>query len=79
MFFLCMEVLGKHIQQAVSKGQWRGISVARNNLKISHLFLANDLLLFGEVSVRQEKVIYEILQTFYVELGQKVNQSKFRL
>lgn len=47
--------------------------------KISHLFFADDLLLFGEASCTQAKVMHRILIEFCEESGQKVNIGKSKI
>lgn len=56
--------------------QWRACKIGKDKLKVSHLFFADDLLLFTEASSRQAKVTKEILQIFFGESGQKVNATK---
>lgn len=40
LFVLCIKILGHMIKKSVDKGDWKGT--------ISHLFFANDLLLFSD-------------------------------
>lgn len=79
LFILCMEVLAQRIQQAVQSKQWTAPLVGRRRVSISHRFLADDLLLFGQASVTQAKVMFGILHTFCGESGQKVNGAKSRI
>lgn len=46
---------------------------------ISHLFLADDLLLFGKASVDQLAVILSFLDSSCDSLGQKVSVEKSRM
>lgn len=50
LFVLCMEVLGQSIQQAVDQNVWQPVRLARQGPTLSHIFFADDLLLFGEAS-----------------------------
>ena len=52
------------------------MSIVRNDLFLSHLFLADDLILFAEASSDQMLVIKECLDTFYSRLGQRLNYKK---
>lgn len=53
--------------------------MSKGGPKVSHLFFADDLLLFGEATMQQTGVMYEILDTFYRESGEKVNSMKFKI
>lgn len=79
LFVLCMEVLGQRIQKAVATKHWKVPSIGRRRLPVSHLFFADDLLLFGEASVEQAHIMFDILQTFCGESGQKINGKKSRI
>ena len=46
LFLLCTEGLHGLIKQATSMGDIRGISICRNGPQLTHLFFANDCLLF---------------------------------
>ena len=46
LFLLCSEGLNGLIQQAVTEGNIQGVSLCKNGPKISHLFFADDSLLF---------------------------------
>ena len=45
------------------------MSIVRNDLFLSHLFFADDLIFFAEASSDQMLVIKECLDTFYSRLG----------
>lgn len=66
-----MEVLGYAIQGAVRDGKWKGAMAVRGAPKVSHLFFANDLLLFGEATVQQAANMEKILQDFCIATRQK--------
>lgn len=74
-----METLRHMIHKAVEEGTWKGIRPARGSKMISHLFFANDLILFGEASVQQASSIEKVLRVFYGFFGQKINTTKSKL
>ena len=79
LFILCIEYLGNLIEEKCSKGLWCPLKASRGNLKISHLFFSNDLILFGKVNDEICDVILEVLRTFCMESGQKISSEKSRI
>lgn len=55
LFILCMERLGHMISREVKKRKWKGLKLSAKGPILTHLFFADDLLLFGEASVEQLK------------------------
>lgn len=51
LFVLCMERLGHIIKNAYNEGTWTPIQFDKDGPKLSHIFFANDLVLFGESSI----------------------------
>lgn len=76
---LCMERLAHCIEDAVGRKDWRPIRLSKNGPPISHLFFADDLVLFAEASLSQVDIIGRCLDSFCVASGQKVNASKTRV
>ena len=51
LFLLCSKGLHRMIQRATERGEIQGVSICRNGPKLTHLFFANDSLLFcGETT-----------------------------
>ncbi|CAL1355245.1 unnamed protein product [Linum trigynum] len=50
LFTLCKEILSHVIQEAVVKGAWKTIKASPGGPSLSHLFFADDLILFAEAS-----------------------------
>ncbi|XP_061350094.1 uncharacterized protein LOC133295304 [Gastrolobium bilobum] len=79
LFVLCMERLAHLISQAVDHMRWKPVRIKRGAPQISHLFFADDLLLFAEASQEQVLIIQQALHIFCDSSGQKVNHSKTRV
>ena len=69
LFIMCMEYLGCLIEEKCSKDLWFPLKASRGNIKISHLFFADDLILFAKVTNEIGEVIPEVLHTFCMEFG----------
>lgn len=76
LFVLCVEKLAHCIQDKVAGGNWKPIVLSRGGLSLSHLFFADDLLLFGEANTDQMRVMSECLDRFYRASGQLVSVEK---
>ena len=71
-----MERLSHMITAAVSQGDWKPIKMGRRGVPLSHLFFADDLIVFSQANSQQVQVIKQILNTFSKASRQKVNQNK---
>ncbi|XP_028785542.1 uncharacterized protein LOC114741444 [Neltuma alba] len=76
VFVLVMERLTHIIQEAERKGEWKAIRIGRRGPSVTHLMFADDLLLFGEATLQQIKVVKDCLRRFGEASGQKVNFAK---
>lgn len=76
LFLLCMECLHQKISSIMLKKHWRLVQLNRVGSPLSHLFFADDLLLFGQGAYSQAKLMEHIIQSFCQESGQKVNRRK---
>lgn len=79
LFVLCMEKLSHLINYQVAQRKWKPVKASRNGPAISHLFFADDLILFAEASVSQTDVMRECLDCFCANSGQEVSYEKSRL
>ena len=70
LFVLCMERLGHIIKSKVNTGRWKPIQLSRTGPHLSHLFFANDLVLFVEAFVDQARIIKHCLDRFCGSKGE---------
>ena len=55
---------------------WKGVKASRTGTEITHLFFADDVLLFGQGTERQARVMREAVEEFWEASGQKANLHK---
>uniref|UniRef100_A0A2N9GPG8 Reverse transcriptase domain-containing protein n=1 Tax=Fagus sylvatica TaxID=28930 RepID=A0A2N9GPG8_FAGSY len=76
VFLLCAEGLSALFQQASAMGHLKGIQSCRGGPWVSHLFFADDSLLFGQANISECRKILEILNLYEGSSGQKINREK---
>ncbi|KAI5318919.1 hypothetical protein L3X38_038627 [Prunus dulcis] len=73
------EKLSHIINGAIIAKKWKPIKVARGGAAISHLFFADDLILFGEANIQHATIMHDCLETFCGLSGQQVNFEKSKI
>ena len=58
---------------------WIPMKALRENIGISHLFFADDLMLFAKVSEKGSEAIKEVLDKFCEDSGQVISYEKSRI
>lgn len=76
LFILCMEYLGFLINESYRKKKWTPLKASKQNLGISHLFFADDLMLFAKANKAGAESIKKVLSQFCKEFGQVVSVEK---
>lgn len=79
IYVICMERLTHLIEHAVQIGAWKPMRASRNGPQLSNLAFADDLILFGEASTDQARVIMACLDQFCEMSGSKVSVAKSRV
>ena len=79
LFLLCFEGFNGLIHNAVNEGKINGFSLRRGGPKISHIFFANDSLLFCHAKVEEVKSIQTILEVYEKASSQQINAEKTTL
>ena len=79
LFLLASEGLNGLIQHAVEGGQIEGFALCRSGPKISHLFFADDSLLFCRARLGDILAIQALLGLYEEASGQKINAEKTSL
>lgn len=79
LFVLTMERLDNAIRRVVSEASWKPIMVGRGRPLLSHLFFANDLVLFGEARIKNEMFMKKLLEDFCNHSCHKVSSLKSKI
>lgn len=67
------------ISEAVKNNSQSPIRISKNGLPISHLFFADDIILFAKTETKTIAIISKILSIFSNLSGQKISQSKSKV
>jgi hypothetical protein len=76
LFIMCADVFSGLIHKAATLKEIHGLKVARSAPQLSHLFFADDSLLFTRASTHEATKILSILHTYQQASGQLVNLDK---
>lgn len=76
LFVLCMEQLAHMIQHEVGVGRWKPVTISQGGTGISHLFFADDVLLFAIAEVDQIRVVQQVLHSFCGASSLEINLAK---
>ena len=79
LFLLCAKGLSSLIKAFVANGDLKGISVCRGGPELSHLFFADDSLIFCGVSMVDCDELQRVLGVYERVLGQQLNRAKTSL
>ncbi|XP_074313724.1 uncharacterized protein LOC141648916 [Silene latifolia] len=76
LFILCAEVLSSMIRRKVEEGVLHGIRVAPLSPVVSHLFFADDSIIFVKANETQARIVMELLSQYEIASGQLVSKEK---
>ncbi|XP_057426510.1 uncharacterized protein LOC130719933 [Lotus japonicus] len=79
LFILCAEVFAGLIDEQVAQNNIHGIKIARGAPQISHLFFADDSLLFMRANLVEAEHVLTIIKRYEEASGQRVNFDKTEL
>ncbi|KAA3478688.1 LINE-1 reverse transcriptase isogeny [Gossypium australe] len=73
LFVFCMEWLGHLISLEIIAGRWHPIRLSRSGPTLSHLFFADDLVIFSKGEMDQTLLLKETLRRFCDFSGHKIS------
>ena len=79
LFLLCAEGLSALIKASVCNGSMEGIAICRGGPKLSHLFFADDSLIFCKATIAECDALQRVLGVYEQASGQQLNRAKTSL
>lgn len=76
LFVIGIEKLSQLINVCVEANQWKAVKVSRDGPRVSHVFFADDLVLFAEANVEIVALMRKSMDSFCSISGQKVSYEK---
>ena len=67
------------IQSAMDRGQMEGVKICRGGLRLSHLFFADDSLIFCKATLEECDELQRLLGVYEKASGQQLNRAKTSL
>ena len=75
-FLLCTKGLNGLINKVGEKGDIKGYALCRKSPRLTHLFFADDSLLFCKATSQECQQVLDILDTYGRCSGQQINKAK---
>lgn len=79
LFIICMEMLSRLINHEIACCRWDPIKISAKGPFISHLFLADDLVLMMDANQKNYNSLVDTLNKFCNISGQTINFNKSRI
>jgi hypothetical protein len=79
LFLICAEGLSALLRKAERDSLIKGVSICRGGPRISHLFFADDSIIFCRASQDDSQALLNVLSVYERASGQKVNGAKTAL
>ena len=76
LFLMCAMGLQSLLHSAEMEGHIKGVAICRNGPRVSHLFFADDSILFCHAKKEECQKILDILAIYERGFGQKINRDK---
>ena len=76
LFLLCGEGFSAMLKKKEREGLIKGVAVARHAPRVSHLFFADDSVIFCRATKEECMQVAKVLEVYEEESGQKLNREK---
>jgi hypothetical protein len=79
LFLFCAEGLSALLRKAERDRMIKGVAICRGGPRISHLFFADDSIVFCRVTNAECTILHDILSLYERATSQKINKEKIAL
>ena len=79
LFILCIDFLGQLIEGKCAEKAWDPVKSSKSGPYFSHLFFADDLMLFAKANSKNCSTIRSVLDIFCSKLGETINEAKSKV
>lgn len=76
LFLLCSEGLSSLLKTEAERGKITGVKISRHGPALTHLFFADDSIIFCRANRREAETLMSLLKRYELALGQMVNVNK---
>jgi len=76
LFIMAAEGLGRYFKKELQENKIKGLRLWGNNLPITHQQFVDDIMLFGEATLKEVRNIKRILDLFVEASGMEINKEK---
>lgn len=76
LFIICAEALSSLLHKAKSIGSLTSVPIGKGLVQISHIFFANDILLFSKANFLEWRGLLHLLKDYERASGQVLNKDK---
>lgn len=76
LFLFYTEGFSMLFRRGLKQGALHGFKMMPKGIPITHLFFADDYVLFGNATVDEAKKVVQVLKVYAQESGQEINLSK---
>ncbi|KAM1006872.1 hypothetical protein COP2_003662 [Malus domestica] len=76
LFLLCTEGFSMLIKRSLERGDLHGFKISPTGSPLTHLFFADDSVVFGKASMEEAKSVVDVLKIYARGSGQEINLAK---
>ena len=76
LFLICSKGLHSLLQKEADAGHIRGVSICKKGPRLTHIFFADDSLVFCRATLAECQIIQNLLDIYEKAFGQQLNQNK---